>query len=154
LVFQADQPPSGLSTEIHILEVGSGRIRAIPDSGGKTSPFWPSEEKLIAGGPAGISAFDFRTGKWDQLEAEGGGNWLPSWDGKYVVFERSYASSQKVFRLHLSDRSTQAVADLSDVKRVEQYGPGTWLGLAADGSILITRDAGTQEIYALDVKWP
>jgi Tol biopolymer transport system component len=154
LVFQADQPPSGLSTEIHILEVGSDRIRAVPDSGGKTSPFWPSEEKLIAGGPAGISAFDFRTGKWDQLEAEGGGNWLPSWDGKYVVFERSYASGQKVFRLHLSDRSTQAVADLSDVKRVEQYGPGTWLGLTSDGSILITRDIGTQEIYALDVKWP
>jgi Tol biopolymer transport system component len=154
LVFQADLPPSGLATEIHILELSSGQIRATPDSRGKTSPVWPSEQTLIAGDPTGMLAFDFRTGKWDRLETEGGGNWLPSRDGKYVVFERSFAAGQKAFRLRLSDRSTQAVADLSSVKRVEQYGPGTWLGLASDGSILITRDAGTQEIYALDVKWP
>jgi Tol biopolymer transport system component len=154
LVFQADQPPSGLPTEIHILELDSGKVRTVADSRGKTVPFWPNEGTLIAGDQSGFSAFDLRTGKWSLLESEGGANWVPSWDGKYVVFERSYASGQKVLRLSLSDRRIQEVADLSRVKRAEQYGPGTWLGLASDGSILLTRDVGTQEIYALDVQWP
>jgi hypothetical protein len=37
---------------------------------------------------------------------------------------------------------------------VEEPAVGTWLGVAPDGSALITRDIGVQEIYALDVKWP
>jgi hypothetical protein len=27
-------------------------------------------------------------------------------------------------------------------------------GVTPDGSVLVTRDVGTQEIYALNVKWP
>jgi len=30
----------------------------------------------------------------------------------------------------------------------------TWVGVTPDGSVLVTRDVGTQEIYALSVKWP
>jgi hypothetical protein len=39
-------------------------------------------------------------------------------------------------------------------KLVESFGSWEWTGLASDGSILALRDASTQEIYALDVKWP
>lgn len=46
------------------------------------------------------------------------------------------------------------VADFSGVSRVEEQVVGTWFGNAPDGSVLVTRDIGTQEIYALDVKWP
>ena len=31
---------------------------------------------------------------------------------------------------------------------------GEWIGFAADGSVALTRDVGSDEIYALDVKWP
>jgi hypothetical protein len=37
---------------------------------------------------------------------------------------------------------------------VEAFGSWEWTGLAPDGSILALRDTSTQEIYALDVKWP
>jgi hypothetical protein len=30
----------------------------------------------------------------------------------------------------------------------------SWIGAAPDGSALLTRDTGTQEIYRLDLKWP
>lgn len=46
------------------------------------------------------------------------------------------------------------VADFSGVSRVEEQAVGTWFGIAPDGSVLVTRDIGTQEIYAVDVKWP
>jgi len=79
---------------------------------------------------------------------------VPSLDGKYVYFEKSDGQGRKVFRIQLEDRRIEPVADLSGVRRVEKYGQGTWLGIGPDGSVLITRDIGTQEIYALDVKWP
>jgi hypothetical protein len=31
---------------------------------------------------------------------------------------------------------------------------GEFFGLAPDGSVTLTRDLGSDEIYALDVKWP
>jgi hypothetical protein len=32
--------------------------------------------------------------------------------------------------------------------------PGSWSGLAPDGTPLFVRDTSTQEIYALDVQFP
>jgi hypothetical protein len=37
---------------------------------------------------------------------------------------------------------------------VDDFGSWSWTGLAPDGSILALRDISTQEIYALDVKFP
>ena len=39
-------------------------------------------------------------------------------------------------------------------KLVDDFGSWSWTGLAPDGSILALRDISTQEIYALDVKFP
>jgi len=47
----------------------------------------------------------------------------------------------------------EEVASLKDVRRAA--GPfAQWAGLAPDGSPLVLRDTGTQEIYALDVELP
>jgi hypothetical protein len=37
---------------------------------------------------------------------------------------------------------------------VQLNGGDLWISFAPDGSPLFTRDIGTQEIYALTVKWP
>jgi hypothetical protein len=99
-----------------------------------------------------LALFDFKSLKWSPLVnyAE---NPFVSPDGKYIYFERSVGSGRQAFRVGIPDRREQPVADLSGVRRVEQFGPGTWLGVGTDGSLLITRDVGTQEIYALDIKW-
>ena len=46
------------------------------------------------------------------------------------------------------------VASLKGLRRVVDVNVGTEINVAPDGSALFTRDVGTQEIYALDVKWP
>ena len=42
--------------------------------------------------------------------------------------------------------------DLKDLRVTGYF--GLWMGLAPDDSPLLHRDAGTQEIYALDVQFP
>jgi hypothetical protein len=39
-------------------------------------------------------------------------------------------------------------------KRILRTWAGQWTGLALDGSPLVLRDVGSQEIYALDVDLP
>jgi eukaryotic-like serine/threonine-protein kinase len=154
LVYQFGEPHLFQGPEIRTVDLRTRETRVIPDSRGKTSPFWANPDTLVAGSSAGLMAFDFRTQKWSPLASGDIDNWAPSWDGEYVYFEKSDGPGRKALRIRLDDRRTEPVADLSGVRRVEKYGQGTWLGIAPDGSVLITRDIGTQEIYALYVKWP
>jgi hypothetical protein len=64
-----------------------------------------------------------------------------------------------VWRLRLTDKRIENVLNFKEVRRVEDeqitgVNFSTWVGVTPDGSVLLTRDIGTQEIYALEVKWP
>jgi hypothetical protein len=55
-------------------------------------------------------------------------------------------------RVRINDGKLEQLFSLKNVRLVGSVGP--WSGLSPDGSILMTRDAGTQEIYALDWEAP
>jgi hypothetical protein len=49
----------------------------------------------------------------------------------------------------------EPITSLTGLRRVvDAVEQGTNIGVAPDGSPVFTRDIGTQEIYALNVKWP
>ena len=155
LVAQIGLPHPLQDSAVFTLDLGSRKLREIPGSRGKLVPFWLDAETLLAGGETtGLQIFDFGSQKWSSLAIGNISNWVPSLDGRQVYFEQSDASGVKVLRVSIVNHSLEKVADLGGIRRVEQYGPGTWIGVTADGSLLITRDMGTQEIYALDVAWP
>ena len=53
----------------------------------------------------------------------------------------------------MSDHRLKTVASLKNLRRVIlPFQP--WLGLTPDGSPLLMRDTGTQEVYALDFEEP
>ncbi len=56
-------------------------------------------------------------------------------------------------RMRLADRKAEAIASLKGIRRALLFGE-IELRVAPDGSPIITRDVGTQEIYALSIKWP
>jgi hypothetical protein len=57
-------------------------------------------------------------------------------------------------RIRFSDHKVEPITSLKGLRRVVATGTGTQVSVAPDGSLLFTRDIGTQEIYSLDVKWP
>ena len=63
------------------------------------------------------------------------------------------AGADEVFRVALSDRKMQAVADLKNFHPAPSK-IGTWVGLGQDDSPLLMRDAGTQDFHALRVQLP
>ena len=56
-------------------------------------------------------------------------------------------------RVRVYDGRIEPLADLSGLNRIETYGSRE-LYVTPNGELLFTRDIGTQEIYALKVRWP
>jgi hypothetical protein len=56
-------------------------------------------------------------------------------------------------RIRPADHKVETVASLKDLRRALGPDGNTQISVAPDGSPIFTRDIGTQEVYALSVKW-
>jgi hypothetical protein len=95
--------------------------------------------------------FDFQTQKWSQLAKERAA--FPNWsrDGRYVYFLR-FLDQPAVLRVRITDGTVEQVLDLTNLPTTGNIGP--WLGLNSDDDVLVLKDMGTQDIYALDWETP
>ena len=96
--------------------------------------------------------FDFTALKWIELAKVRGCYNRWSRDSKYVYFE-SPDFRFAIFRVRVSDRNLEQIVAPQNMRRAQGVF-GSWTGLALDDSVLITRDVGIQEIYALDWEAP
>jgi eukaryotic-like serine/threonine-protein kinase len=158
LAFQSNLPGTGPleenSWEIHVVDLATGSVSVIPQSRGKSSPVWASPAALVAGQVDGSKLFryDFKTQIWSDLASGPFSDWN-STDGKYVYCATMEPSPPAAVRIRVSDGRLEALADLTGLRRIVTYGSKE-LSLTPDGELLFTRDIGTQEIYALNIRWP
>jgi hypothetical protein len=73
----------------------------------------------------------------------------PNWsrDSTHVYFDAALGDPA-FYRVRISDRKLDRVAGLEDSRQASGF--GGWVGLTPDDSLLLVRDAGTQDINALD----
>lgn len=69
-------------------------------------------------------------------------------DGQFVYFDSGSGTQAAIYRVRIADRKVEQVADLRALRR-PYTGWSEWIGLTPDGSPLIMRDVGSQEVYAL-----
>jgi serine/threonine protein kinase/Tol biopolymer transport system component len=137
------------STAIHILDMKTRQIATLSDSNGLFSPRWSPDGKYLVALPedsSGLRLFDFKTRKWSVLVKAIVA--YPSWsaDGRYVYYGRNQVG---VERVAVPDGKPEQVASLKGVQLTGVY--NFWFGLTPDGSPLILKDAGSQEIVSM--KW-
>ena len=104
--------------------------------------------------------FDFKTQKWTELVEMSMG--YPNWslDSKFIYFEgytRPFKAAccryDGIYRVSIRERKVERVVSLEGVRQaVGDWGAG--VGLGPDGSPMLARDAGSQDIYALDWEAP
>jgi Tol biopolymer transport system component len=141
-------------SDIRVFDLSNHQVSALPGSQGLFSPRWSPDGRYIVAMPVNslsVVLFDFQTQKWSELLK--GSSAFPNWsrDGRYVYFLHS-PDNPAVLRIEVSDRKVERVADLKSLPITGYY--GIWLGLAPDDSPLLLRDAGSQDIYALDWETP
>jgi Tol biopolymer transport system component len=89
----------------------------------------------------------FRTADWDLyvIPADGGLAQMVAKHSAYPSWSLTGTSCSSY---------TDAPTSLKDLRRVEDSLDDTQIDVAPDGPPVFARDIGTQEIYALTVRWP
>ncbi len=146
-------------TRFQIYDLGTGSRSFLPETEDLTGVQWVAEDLVVAASKdrTRLVAFDFKSQKWSDLVPSpipgGVANWAHAPDFKYVYYTTGGANPLAL-RVRLADRKVETIASLKDLPRAIGPDSNTQISVAPDGSAVFTRDIGTQEIYALTVKWP
>ena len=142
------------ASSIRVFDLATRQVSTLPGSQGMYSPRWSSDGRYIPALSADakrLLLFDFQTQKWTEL-AHGSMGWLEwSKDGQYLQANDA-SGAGAIIRIRLSDHKTEWVVDLKNFATVGFY--GSWFAVAADDSPIMLRNAGTQDVYALDWEEP
>jgi Tol biopolymer transport system component/DNA-binding winged helix-turn-helix (wHTH) protein len=148
--------PDGITpSTIELLDTETGGLAEIPGSNGFWAARWSPDGRLISAvdiETGRIMAFDTSSHQWSALGGPHADQTAWSADGQYLYYASWFPGDPAIFRIRVSDRRQERVTSLKNVRRPEHDLP--WLGVAPDGSPLLLRDLGSQEIYSLDVDWP
>jgi eukaryotic-like serine/threonine-protein kinase len=142
------------SVQLATLDIENGRVSPVPGSQSKAGAFCPTPRMIVAAGEQDkLYSFDRTTQKWSVLADGPITNYMISPDSKYMYFVREVPESPLAMRARLTDRTTEVITSLKNLRRVSDPSLGgmSWIGVAPDDSLLLTRDVGTQEIYALHI---
>ena len=142
--------------EIKLVDVRNGQISLIP--GGQLAPQWVAPGKIVAArrDMLVLQIYDVSTKQWSDLTKPGDGpvvNWAHSPDFSFFYYTTS-GQNARLVRVRASDLKSEVVASRKDIHLPVGSGTTAAMGVAPDGSPLFIYEVGTQEIYALSVKWP
>ena len=144
--------------ELRFLDLRTGEGSVVTGSEDLVGGQWISENELVASprNSSKLEIFDVRTQKWSDLvpgNVPGSVvNWAHSPDYQYVYYTTG-GVEPKGMRIRLADHKVETIANLKDLRRVLGPDGNTQISVAPDGSPIFTRDIGTQEVYALSLKW-
>jgi Tol biopolymer transport system component len=152
IAYAGDANDAATSTgpAIKILDLETKQTTPLPGSKGLFSPRWSPDGRFIAAMTSDASKlmlFDFQTQKWTEI-GKGTLSWL-NWsrDSQYV-YCKDLSGKGSVERIHVADGKAERLVDLKDFVLTGLGGGSVSVG--PDGSPLLLRDRGTQDIYALD----
>ena len=144
---------AGIGRGITILNLETRKTKNLPGAENLFSPRWSPDGKFIAGittDSERLMVFEMATEKWTEVAKMPIG--YPSWshDSKYLYFDTSFTRAPGFYRVRISDHQLEEIGDLKGLRRY--WGVfGEWSGLAPDDTPLLTRNASSEEVYALDL---
>jgi Tol biopolymer transport system component/predicted Ser/Thr protein kinase len=145
--------------QLQILDLRTGVHSVVSGSRGLVGGQWIGRDTLVARQlvTSRPMVFDMKTQEWSDLLPGTTPtifvNWLHSPNYKYLYFATGGTDPQ-ILRVRLADRNVETITSLKDLRQTAGPDGNTQISVASDGSPVLTRDIGTQEIYALTVKWP
>jgi eukaryotic-like serine/threonine-protein kinase len=152
VTFQDTSRPE--SSFIRSVDLKTLQVATLPGSEQLQIPVRsPNGRYLVASTVNGqkLMLFEFASQKWSEVTSMSVGFTQWSADSNYVYFDTGYSVDPAIYRVRIADHKLERIASLKDFRRaVTSFVSATWSGLTPDGSPLLMRDTGTQEVYALD----
>ncbi len=141
---------------ISFVDLKTMKTRDIPASEASVGATLSPDGRYIAATPVDgqkLMIYDVAAQKWSDLAKQNVNAIRWSYDSQYVYFDTQSNSDPAIYRVRVSDHKLETVASLKNLRRVI-LPFWAWMGLNPDGSPLLMRDTGTQEVYALDFEAP
>ncbi len=140
-----------------LIDLRDGSIKTVPGSKGALGGWFTGADSFIAAGgdQSKFVRFDQRTGKWSDVltSPDKFVSWETSPDGKYFFYSTGGANPT-IYRMRLSDNRVEAVVSIHNFQGAGDAANEPALSVSPDNSVLVTRDVGTEEVYAISIKWP
>ena len=123
---------------------------------------WIGADKLVAAlnSRLGFKLLDQKTQTWSDWAIEPHPSAISQWgvspDHQFLYYSTSGTDPQ-LMRVRIGQNQAEPVVSLKDfhfAMFIQFNGVDQWISFAPDGSPVLTRDTGSQEIYALTVNWP
>jgi Tol biopolymer transport system component len=137
---------------ISVVDLQSGKVSDLPGAERLFSPRVSPDGKYIAAittDSQTLMLYDVAAQRWTELVHTPIG--FPSWsrNSQYIYFDKILSEDPAFYRVRISDHKLEKLVDLSGIRRFWGH-LGEWTGLAPDDSVLLTRDASNQEVYAIE----
>lgn len=141
------------------MDLRTHKTSLVPGSTGLLGAAWAGDDHLIASTSdfTKLMVFDAGAQHWaDLVSFKAPGyvvNWMATPDHRSVDYVAGGADAM-LYQVRIADRKVELITSLKGVRRAIGPTGNTEISVAPDGSPVFTRDIGSQEIYALSVKWP
>lgn len=145
---------TAVKSDIETLDLNTMVSTKVPGSEGFYSPRLSPDGKYIAALPSEqdrLMLYDIARKQWRTL-LEGTNVGWPAWshDGKSLYT----SASNKIYRVDIATGKTETVVNLEGIQWTSfALGYLGWFALTPDERIMILRDTGTEEIYALELEY-
>ena len=148
-------------TYIELYDLKTHQSSQLPGSQGFFGPRWSPDGRYIiaitASGNNNLMLYETKTQKWRQVNTKQSFFGYLSWsrDSNSIYFDTVLQPDAGFFRLRVNDGKIENIADLTKLRTyADQFGPGSWTGLAPGEILILPRDISTQEIYAFELQLP
>ena len=146
---------NALKGDIAVIDLRTMVSTKLPGSEQLVSPRWSPDGKYIAAlswEQDRLMLYDVAQKKWRTLlESHGSVGW-PAWthDSKFIYV----VVNNKIYRVNIATGKAETVVNLEGIHWTSfAVGVGGWFDLTPDDRIMILRDTGTEEIYALQLEY-
>jgi Tol biopolymer transport system component len=153
-ISYTDQPDKVV---LRIVNVKTHGVSTLPGSQGLWSPRWSPDGRYIAALAVlkhKVMLYNVETHGQTELAGLSAGwpAWSPDSQSVYFAYQSEGGAATEWYRVRIKDRKLEPFASLRSLNAA--VSGSSWIGMTPDGSLISTRDAGTNEIYALDWEAP
>jgi WD40 repeat protein len=144
------------SCSIHRIDLATGKVGTLPDSGGLTTARWSPDGRFIAAMNPELNQvmlFDVRSEKWRRL-ADGIPGPDLSWsaDSNYL-YANIPGTGARIVRIRISDGSRKTMFEFQSQDKFDLAdSEDTQFSVAPDDSIVLHHRILSQEVYAYDLE--
>ncbi len=144
-------------SSVRLVDLSSGAEHIVPGSAGLCCSNWTVDGAAIYAigeNPHRLMRYDTKQRVWQEIYRGRFSVYDVTADGRWLYFDNASEKDPAIYRIAADGGNPERVAALIGIPRVDELASGgAWFRVDPDGSPLLLRDVGSQQLFALDLSY-